>query len=46
MSWRQQELTLKLILHVKACDLCRVLVHDRYRIAEDAGRGRFGTAEE
>ena len=32
--------------HVKACDLCRALVHGLSRIAEDAGHGRFGTEEE
>ena len=32
--------------HVKACDLCRALVHDLYRIAEDAGHGHFGIEKE
>jgi hypothetical protein len=31
--------------HVKACDLCSALVHDLYRIAEDARLDRFGTEE-
>jgi hypothetical protein len=32
--------------HVKACELCSALLHDIYRIAEDAKRGHFGTEEE
>ena len=29
--------------HVKACAICREIVRDLYRTAENAGHGQFGT---
>lgn len=32
--------------HLKVCELCSLLLHDIYRIAEEAKHGHFGTEEE